>query len=64
MRTDKNFPTIRQAARLGPLSEHHLRMMQKAGKLPGFYVGNHYRINYSELLAQLQEASKTGGSLT
>ena len=31
------FPSIREAAKRGPLSEHCLRLMQKQGKLPGAY---------------------------
>ena len=53
MRDDKNYPTIRQAAKRGPLSEGSARLMQKAGKLPGFYIGNHYRVNYDALIEQL-----------
>lgn len=32
--------TIRQVAKTGILSEHALRIMLKAGKLPAIYVGN------------------------
>ena len=62
MREDKNYPTIRQAARRGPLSEHSLRLMQKQGRLPGFYCGNHYRVNYPALLDQLQAESMKAGT--
>lgn len=57
VREDMNYPTIRQAARRGPLSEHTLRLMQKQGKLPGFFVGTHFRVNYTALLDQLQTES-------
>ncbi len=57
MREDQFYPTIRQAARRGPLSEHSLRLMQKKGKLPGFFVGTHFRVNYEALLDQLQAES-------
>lgn len=57
MRNDERYPTIRQAAQRGPLSEHYLRLMQKQGRLPGFYCGNHYRVNYSALLSQLDAES-------
>ena len=33
MREDVNYPTIRQTARRGPLSEHALRLMQKQNPL-------------------------------
>lgn len=64
MREDMNFPTIRQAAKRGPLSEHSLRLMQKQGKLPGFFVGNHYRVNYSALMDQLSAESMKAGSVS
>lgn len=57
MRNDSQYPTIRQAAKRGPLSEHSLRMMQKQGKLPGFFVGRHFRVNYTVLLSQLNSMS-------
>ena len=64
MREDRNYPTIRQAAKRGPLSEHSLRLMQKQGKLPGFFVGNHYRVNYAALMDQLSaESMKAGAEL-
>lgn len=66
MRENMNYPTIRQAAKRGPLSEHSLRLLQKQGKLPGFFVGNHYRVNYAALLERLEaesmQAVKTGGT--
>ena len=58
MREDTQFPTIRQAAARGPLSEHFLRFLQKEGKLPGFFVGNHFRVNYQQLMDQLDEMSR------
>ena len=57
MREDPNYPTIRQAARRGPLSEHYLRFMLAQHRLPGFYVGNHFRVNYGQLLALLEAQS-------
>lgn len=57
MREDANYPTIRQTARRGPLSEHSLRLLQKQGKLPGFFVGNHFRVNYGALLKILEVES-------
>ena len=62
MREDANYPTIRQAAKLGPLSEHSLRLLQKQGKLPGFFVGNHYRVNYTALMDQLRAESMKAGA--
>lgn len=57
MREDENYPTIRQAARRGPLSETQLRIMQHQGRLPGFFVGSHFRVNYAALLKQLERQS-------
>ena len=45
--------TIRQVAKTGILSEHALRIMLKAGKLPAIYVGNKALINYDKLCEQL-----------
>lgn len=58
MKNDPRFPTIRQTAARGPLSEHYLRLLQKQGRLPGFFVGSHYRVNYDMLLEELKEMSK------
>lgn len=57
MRDSTNYPTIRQAAKRGPLSEHYLRLMLARGELPGFHVGKHYRVDYEMLMAQLREKS-------
>ena len=61
MRNDERYPTIRQAAARGPLSEHYLRLLLKQGKLPGFYCGRMYRVNYGALLSQLEALSLEGG---
>ena len=57
MRESKEYPTIRQAAKRGPLSEHYLRLMLARGELPGFCVGNHFRVDYELLMAQLRTRS-------
>ena len=57
MKESASFPTIRQAARRGPLSEHFLRLMLARGELPGFYVGSHFRVDYELLMAQLRARS-------
>lgn len=49
----EKFPSIREAARRGPLSEYCLRLMQKQGKLPGVYSGKKFLVNYAKLLEQL-----------
>lgn len=47
------FPSIREAAKRGPLSEYCLRLMQKQGKLPGVYSGKKFLVNYDRLLERL-----------
>lgn len=53
MNTNTKFPSIRSAAKMGPLSEHCLRLMLKGGKLPGVYSGRKFLVNYDRLLEQL-----------
>lgn len=53
MTENTKFPSIRGAAKLGPLSEHCLRLMLKKGKLPGVYSGRKFLVNYEKLLEQL-----------
>lgn len=55
METNYKFPSIRETARLGPLSEHCLRLMLKQGNLPGVYSGKKFLVNYDRLLEQLNE---------
>lgn len=50
------FPSIREAAKLGPLSEYCMRLMLKQGKLPGVYSGKKFLVNYERLLEQLNTA--------
>lgn len=45
--------SIREAARMGPLSEYTLRLMEKQGKLPCIYTGRKCLINYDRLLELL-----------
>lgn len=45
--------TIRQAARLGSLSEYTLRLLEKQKKLPCIYSGRRCLINYDRLLEML-----------
>lgn len=47
------FVSIREAARLGPLSEYALRLMEKQGRLPCIYSGRKCLVNYDQLLAML-----------
>ena len=45
--------TIREVAKLGILSEHCLRKMQKQGKLPCMFVGVKCLVNLDMLIDQL-----------
>lgn len=47
------FPSIREAAKRGPLSEYCLRLMLKQGKLPGVFSGRKFLVNYERLLEWL-----------
>ena len=52
------FLTIREAARTGIASEHHLRLMWKQGRLPGVQTGGTFRVNLDMLIDQLNEESR------
>ena len=47
--------TVREIAKTGLMSEHALRLLLKAGKLPAIYIGKKALINYDKLCSQLQE---------
>ena len=53
--------TIREIARTGLMSEHALRLLLKAGKLPAIFIGKKALINYDKLCAQLQELESDVG---
>ena len=57
---ENKFPSIREAARRGPLSEYCLRIMLKQGNLPGVYSGRKYLVNYDRLLDQLAATGSEG----
>ena len=46
--------TVREIARTGLMSEHALRLLLKAGKLPAIFIGRKALINYDSLCEQLQ----------
>ena len=59
------FMTIREVARTGLISEHHLRLLEKQGRLPGVRVGNRFKVNFPILVEQLNRESRAaagGGS--
>ena len=49
----EKFLTIRQTAKRGPLTEYCLRLLLRAGKLPGVYSGTRFLVNYGKLVAML-----------
>ena len=53
MTENVKFPSIREAAKRGPVSEYCLRLMLKQGNLPGIYSGRKFLVNYDLLLEQL-----------
>lgn len=53
---NSKFPSIRETARRGPVSEYLLRLWLKQGKLPGVYSGKKFLVNYDRLLEQLDAA--------
>lgn len=57
MNTEKRFMTIRQTAAAGYDTEFHLRLLQKQGKLPGFFSGRTFKVNVPMLAEQLDRES-------
>ena len=55
MTENTKFPSIREAAKRGPLTEHCLRLMLKRGNLPGIYSGRKFLVNYERLMEQLND---------
>lgn len=51
------WPTIRETAERGPLSEYALRKGIREGWVPGIFVGNRFRVNYEKLLEVLEAKS-------
>ena len=52
--TKPRMMTVREIARTGFMSEHALRLLLKAGKLPAIFIGRKALINYDRLCEQLQ----------
>lgn len=57
MNTEQKFMTIRQTAAAGYDTEFHLRLLQKQGKLPGFFSGRTFKVNVPMLAEQLDQES-------
>lgn len=58
-----NFLTIRQAAATRILPEYRLRQMCAEGKLPGFYAGKKFLINFPALCDQLNRIGREENTL-
>lgn len=54
MQKQPTMMTIREIAGTELMSEHALRMMLKAGKLPAIFIGKKALINYDKLCEELQ----------
>ena len=54
--------TINQSAKRGPLPASRLRAMLREGRLPGFYSGSRFYVNYTMLVDQLDRESRRNGS--
>ena len=54
MQKQPTMMTIREIAGTGLMSEHALRMMLKAGRLPAIFIGKKALINYDKLCEELQ----------
>ena len=61
MTKNLKFPSIREAAQYGPLSEYCLRLMLKQGILPGVFSGKKFLVNYDALLSQLGVSAEAIG---
>lgn len=57
MDTAQRFMTIRQTVAAGYDTEFHLRLLQKQGKLPGFFSGRTFKVNVPLLVEQLDRES-------
>ncbi len=48
------WPTVRETAERGPLTEYAIRKGIRDGWVPGRYIGNRFRVNYEKLLEILE----------
>ena len=63
MKDVPDFLTIRQVARTGLISEHFLRLRLRQGRLPGFYSGSRYIVDYAALVELLHQEARAGGGM-
>lgn len=55
MQKQPKMMTVREVAKTGLMSEHALRLLLKAGKLPAIFIGKKALINYDKLCEELQQ---------
>lgn len=55
MQKQPTMMTVREVAKTGLMSEHALRLLLKAGKLPAIFIGKKALINYDKLCEELQQ---------
>lgn len=58
MTDNSRFLTIREVAKTGILTEHHLRLLEKQNRLPGVRSGNRFKVNLPLLIEQLDAESR------
>lgn len=54
----KMFMTIREVARTGIITEHHLRILVAQGKVPTIKAGTRNYIHYPMLCEQLEKMAR------
>lgn len=47
------FRTMTQVEKMGIITRYTMRLMLKAGTLPGYYAGTRFYVNLDKLLEQL-----------
>ena len=62
IKPDKPFMTIRQVAKSGLISEHYLRLRLRQGRLPGFYSGTRFIVDFDALVNLLHAEALQGVS--
>jgi hypothetical protein len=64
MNDNNRFLTIREVAKTGILTEHHLRLLEKQNRLPGVRSGNRFKVNLPLLIEQLDAESRRNMEVT
>lgn len=56
--TPKNYMTIREAAKVLPITEYYMRKLCKAGELPGYVWGNRFMVDCEGVMELLKNAGR------